>query len=272
MDYIVIRRFGTDLEANLALGLLRTNGIAAHLEDEHLVSDAPGLAGMLGGVKLLVSPEREEEALALLQEFVAPEGDGPQEDLDEEGVEVEGLLREAGALLTGHFKLTSGRHSDAYVEKIRLIHRPDMVARLCAMLAAKLRHIESDIVVGPAMGGIVLAYEVARLLRRRFVFAQRFEGSMGIRSGFPIQPGDRALVIEDITTTGGSVVEVMNSLRQREIDVVGVGLIVDRSCGKIDLGVPTEALLTLDIQSWEPAECPLCAAGTPITKPGSSDK
>jgi len=271
MDYVVIRRFATDVEANLALGLLRTNGIEAYLEDEYMISDAPGLAGMLGGIKLVVPPENETEATALLQEYAAGEGEYLGEDNDD-ALMVQRMLQEAGALLSGHFQLTSGRHSDTYVEKIRLLHHPAMVRRLCAYLAARLRHIEHDVIVGPAMGGIVLAYEVARVLDRRFVFTQRADGRMTVRSGFPLHEGERALVIEDITTTGGSVFEVMDCLKQRGVEVAGVGLIVDRSGGTIDFGVPTVALLTLDIQSWEPGECPLCAAHVPLTKPGSSDK
>ncbi|MCD4828374.1 MAG: orotate phosphoribosyltransferase [Candidatus Cloacimonetes bacterium] len=269
MSFTVIRRFGTDVEANLALGLLRTNGIEAHLNDEHLVSDAPGFAGMLGGIKLVVPADREIEARALLDEYVAIDED-TLAAADDSQVEI--MLREAGALLTGHFKLTSGRHSDAYVEKIRLINQPQMVVKLCAMLAARMRHIESDVVVGPAMGGIVLAYEVAKALGRRFVFSQRFDGRMGVRSGFPLKQGNRAIIIEDITTTGGSIVEVIDCLRERGVEVAGVGLIVDRSGGAIDFDVPTFALLSLDIQSWEPSDCPLCASKQPITKPGSSDK
>jgi len=271
MEYTILRVFGTDVEANLALELLRTSGIAAELKDEHMISEAPGFAGMLGGIKLLVPVEQEAEAEALLQECAVEEGT-LGEELDEEGVQVESILRETNALLTGHFKLTSGRHSNAYIEKIRIINNPGQVVRLCAMLAERFEGVPCDVVVGPAMGGVVLAYEVARALGRNFVFTQRYDGVMGIRGGFPLEPGMRALVIEDIVTTGGSVFEVLECLRRRQIEVVGVGLIVDRSGGKVDFGVPTQALLTLDIQSWEPEACPLCAEGKPFNTPGSSDK
>jgi orotate phosphoribosyltransferase len=123
----------------------------------------------------------------LLQECAVEEGT-LGEELDEEGVQVESILRETNALLTGHFKLTSGRHSNAYIEKIRIINNPGQVVRLCAMLAERFRGVPCDVVVGPAMGGVVLAYEVARALGRNFVFTQRYDGVMGIRGGFPLEP------------------------------------------------------------------------------------
>ncbi len=185
---------------------------------------------------------------------------------------VEKLLIEAKALLKGHFKLTSGRHSDTYIEKIKLIHDPEKVSQLCELLAEKLKDVEADVIVGPAMGGIVLAYEVAKKLGKKFVFTQRKDGEMTIRSGFPISAGDKAVIIEDIVTTGGSVFEVLEALKKREINVTAIGLIVDRSGGKTDFGHPTYALHTVDIQSYPPEECPQCKAGDPITTPGSSDK
>jgi orotate phosphoribosyltransferase len=143
---------------------------------------------------------------------------------------------------------------------------------LCQKLVARLREYDADIVIGPAYGGIVLAYEVARQLGKSFAFTQRENDKMILRSGFVINKHTRAIIIEDIVTTGASVMEVMEALKEREIDTIAVGLIVDRSHGKVDFGVPTESLLTLDLETYEPSTCPLCAQGMVLVKPGSSDK
>ncbi len=185
---------------------------------------------------------------------------------------IEAILQETNALLTGHFKLTSGRHSDKYVEKIKIINQPDKVSIICSELAKRLEDLDVDIIVGPAMGGIVLAFEVAKNLGKKFVFTQRKNGEMTIRSGFDLKAGQKAIIIEDIVTTGGSVREVMKTLKELGVEIVAVGLIVDRTGGKIDFGVRTESLLSLDIKSYEPSECPLCKKNIPINIPGSSDK
>lgn len=182
------------------------------------------------------------------------------------------ILKDAEALLEGHFKLTSGRHSEKYIEKIKIIHDPAKVAELCRLLAQKLESIEADIVVGPAMGGIVLAFEVAKNLRKKFVFSQRENDEMLVRSGFPLVKGMKAIIIEDIVTTGGSVFEVMQALEKREIETVGIGVIADRSGGKVDFHVPTFPLLQIDIESWLPEDCPLCKHNVPLSTPGSSGK
>ena len=186
--------------------------------------------------------------------------------------DIEQILSDSNALLEGHFKLTSGRHSNKYIEKIKIINQPDKVSILCKKLADKLKDVEANIVIGPAFGGIVLAYEVAKNLGKRFVFTQRKDGEMTIRSGFQVKKGDKAIIIEDIVTTGGSVLEVMSALKKRDVEVKAVGLIVDRSNGKADFGVRTEALLTVNIESWEAEDCPLCKKNIPINTPGSSDK
>lgn len=186
--------------------------------------------------------------------------------------EIEQILQESQALLTGHFCLTSGRHSNKYIEKIRIIHRPDLVERIGKMLAVALKDVDCDLVVGPAYGGIVLAYETARHLGKPFVFTQREQGVMTIRPGFPVEQGQKAIIIEDIVTTGGSVEETMTCLRERGMEVSAVGLIVDRSAGKVDFGVPTYPLLSLDVQSWAPEDVPDWLAAIPVTKPGSSGK
>ncbi len=278
MEFITLRKFDNDVEATLALNLLKDSGIEAVLTDEHIIGIYPSLSSVGMGISLKIPPDQEQEALAILKRFEECKDQECNDDEEENFAtllnndSIIALLQESGALLEGHFKLTSGRHSNRYIEKIRLIHHPEKVAVLCRELALRLRKYDPDIVVGPAMGGIVLAYEVAKILGKRFVFAQRKDGEMTIRSGFPIRKGETAIVIEDISTTGGSILEVNKALEKREIEVVAVGLLVDRSCGKLKLNMPLESLLQLDIPSWEPEECPMCAEGKPITTPGSSDK
>ncbi len=186
--------------------------------------------------------------------------------------EIEKILVESGAFLEGHFKLTSGKHSKYYVEKIKLIQRPEDVVKIGKAFARKFSHLDFDVVVSPALGAIVLGYEVAKQTGKRFVFTQRKENKMSIRSGFDLQPYEKVLIIEDITTTGGSVFEVIDCVKERNADIAGVGLVVDRSGGTIDFRVPVFPLLTLKIDAYEPDECPLCKVNIPITKPGSSDK
>ena len=186
--------------------------------------------------------------------------------------EIQSILEQTKALLKGHFLLTSGRHSEYYVEKIRIINQPDKVEILCKELANRLQQIDCDIVVGPAYGGIVLAYEVAKNLKKQFVFTQRKDEKMSIRSGFQVKAGMKAIIIEDIVTTGGSVMEVKELLTEMGVAITAIGLIVDRSNGKVDFGIPTFPLLTMDIQSWEATECPLCKQEIPVHKPGASDK
>ena len=186
--------------------------------------------------------------------------------------EIEKILVDSGAFLEGHFKLTSGKHSKYYIEKIKLIQRPEDVVKIGRAFARKCNHLDFDVVVSPALGAIVLGYEVAKQMGKRFVFTQRIENKMSIRSGFDLQPYEKVLIIEDVTTTGGSVFEVIDCVKEREADIVGVGLVVDRSGGAIDFRVPVFPLLTLKIEAYEPDECPLCKVNIPFTKPGSSDK
>jgi len=186
--------------------------------------------------------------------------------------DIEKILVETGAFLEGHFQLTSGKHSKYYVEKIKLIQYPEYVNRIGKAFAQKCVHLDFDVVVSPALGAIVLGYEVAKHMGKRFVFTQRKEGIMSIRSGFNLQPQEKVLIIEDITTTGGSVFEVIECVKKSQVEVACIGLVVDRSGGSIDFGYPTIPLLTLKIEAYDPAHCPLCKDGIPITKPGSSGK
>jgi len=183
---------------------------------------------------------------------------------------IEKMFVDAGALLEGHFLLTSGRHSNRYMQCAQVLQYPAYTEALSRILADRFRNDGVDVVVGPAMGGIIVAYEVARQLGVRGIFCERENGVMTLRRGFSIQPGERILVVEDVITTGGSVMEVMEVTKARGGEVVGVAVLVDRSGGKVDLGVRTEAALVMEIDSWEADSCPLCREGTlPITKPGS---
>ncbi|MDP2872670.1 MAG: orotate phosphoribosyltransferase [Bacillota bacterium] len=179
------------------------------------------------------------------------------------------LFRETGVLIEGHFKLTSGRHSPMFLQCSQVMQHPRQAARLAGALAETLAPLGADAVIGPAMGGIILAYEVGRVLGVRAIFAERQDGTMTLRRGFRIEPGERFVVVEDAVSTGGSVREVMNVVTERGGEVVGVGMLVDRSGGKTDFGVPAHSLLSLTVPSYAPPECPLCREGVPLTLPKS---
>jgi orotate phosphoribosyltransferase len=183
--------------------------------------------------------------------------------------ELSQALAERGALLDGHFRLSSGRHSDRFVQKFRILEDPSIVARLAASLASAVKPHAPTIVVSAAVGGIVLGYEVARQLGAGFkaIFVEKEGGMPTLRRGFALGPGDRAFVVEDVVTTGGSVREVLDVVRSRGADVAAVGVIVRRQ--PADFGVPTIALLDLPVVSYDPADCPQCARGEAITEPGS---
>lgn len=180
------------------------------------------------------------------------------------------IFKGAGALTEGHFRLTSGRHSNQYMQCAQVLQYPKETEILARHLAEAFKDDKVELVVGPAMGGIIVAYEVARQLGIPSIFTERQDGEMCLRRGFAIKPGQRVLVVEDVVTTGGSVQEVMQVVHTAGAQVVGVGVLVDRSSGMADFGVKTEAVLSLNIQSWEAEQCPLCAEGIqPVTKPGS---
>ena len=183
------------------------------------------------------------------------------------------ILKEAGVLLEGHFLLTSGRHSGRYLQCARIFRNTRYSEELCAALAAHFKDARVDIVIGPALGAVQMAYEVSRALGCENFFAEREDGSMTLRRGFAIEPGQRILVVEDVVTTGGSVREVLEIVRQAGGEIVGVGSIVDRTGGRIDFGVPFHSVISMEVESYEPSECPLCKAGAPAPyKPGSRKK
>jgi orotate phosphoribosyltransferase len=176
-------------------------------------------------------------------------------------------LRARGALLEGHFRLSSGRHSDRFVQKFRILEDPRLVEPLARDLATRLAPYEPTVVVSAAVGGIVLGYETARQLGTKAIFVEKEAGVPTLRRGFRIAPEDRVLVVEDVVTTGGSVREVLDVVRAAGGCVVAVGALVRRA--PVEFGVPTVVLLELPIASFDPADCPLCASGVPIVEPGS---
>ncbi|MBV8073977.1 MAG: orotate phosphoribosyltransferase [Candidatus Eremiobacteraeota bacterium] len=183
-------------------------------------------------------------------------------------LDLERALDERGALLEGHFRLSSGRHSAKFVQKFRMLELPSLVERIAAELIARL-HLGTrpTVVVSAAVGGIILGYEVARQLGVPAIFVEKEDGIATLRRGFTLAGDDRVLVVEDVVTTGRSVREVLDVVRGTGAGVVAVGAIVRRE--PVDFGVPTVALLDVPVASFEPAACPLCAAGLPLTEPGS---
>lgn len=185
---------------------------------------------------------------------------------------VEALLREVGAMQEGHFLLSSGRHGDRYIEKFALLMRPRDTARVCRLIAERFADTRPDTVAGPTTGGILLAFEVARQLDIRAVYAERAEGGPGreFRRGATFQPGERVLVVDDILTTGGAIRETLAALAPHGVETVGIGVLVDRSGGRVEFGPPLYAALQADIATYDPADCPLCRRGLPLVKPGTT--
>lgn len=180
------------------------------------------------------------------------------------------IYKKTGAILHGHFKLTSGRHSDTYMQSAKIFVDTESSEKLCKALAEKLEGIDIDIVISPAIGGILMGYEVARQLKKPNIFAERENGEMTLRRGFSIEKGQKVLVVEDVVTTGGSVKEVIKLVQELGGDVVAVASITDRSNGKVDFGVKYVSLISMDIVSYEESECPLCKEGKiELVKPGS---
>jgi orotate phosphoribosyltransferase len=183
------------------------------------------------------------------------------------------MFRESGALLEGHFRLTSGLHSSQYFQCARVLQYPEFCEMLCGDIASHFREAGIDVVIAPALGGIVVGQETGRLLNVRTMFAERSEGVMQLRRGFEVRPGERVLVCEDVVTTGGSVNEVIEIVRKAGGRVAGVGYIVDRSGGSVrfsmDEGGVQHPVVTLKVVAHQPEGCPLCAQGLPVVKPGS---
>ena len=197
----------------------------------------------------------------------------PPAPIPETPVPVLQLFRDTGAYLTGHFRLTSGLHSPEYLQCALVLQYPHRAAELGAMLAEKLGHLVQEqisMVVSPALGGLIIGHEVARALNIRFIFTERdANGRMALRRGFSVSPGETAVVVEDVITTGGSTRDVVEVLQAAGARPLAAGSIIDRSGGRADVGVPRVALGTLEVTTYDPAACPLCAQSIPVAKPGS---
>jgi len=179
------------------------------------------------------------------------------------------LFRKSGALLEGHFRLSSGLHSTGYLQCALVLQHPAVAEALARVIAAKVRELRPTVVLSPALGGVVVGQEVARALGVRAIFAERQDGVLVLRRGFMIAESDRVLVVEDVLTTGGSTRETMQVATAAGGQVVGVASIVDRSGGTATFDVPYEALLDIALPTYQPDACPLCAQGLPVVKPGS---
>ena len=182
--------------------------------------------------------------------------------------EVLEIFRESSALLSGHFQLSSGKHSDTYLQCALVLADPARAEQLCSALAAKWSDVEIDTVIGPALGGVVVAYELARALGARGIFAERTDGTMMLRRGFSVSPGERVLLVEDVVTTGGSAMEVVDIIKATGAELVGVSALIDRGGGKA-FPCRFEALASVRPPVYDPRDCPLCERGEPVVKPGS---
>jgi orotate phosphoribosyltransferase len=178
------------------------------------------------------------------------------------------IFKDAGAILEGHFLLTSGLHSPMYWEKFRVLQYPHHTEKLCRLIAEHFKKDKVQVVAGPTTGGIVLAFEVARQLGVKSIFAEKVGEGRSFRRGFTIDPGERVLIVDDILTTGGSVVEVIEAVKKLKGNIIGVGVLVDRSEQTKDFGVPLFSCLRSQTVTYRPGDCPLCAAGVPLVRPG----
>ena len=179
--------------------------------------------------------------------------------------DVQGLLRQVGAVLDGHFLLASGRHSPLYVEKFRLLEHPPHTEHLCRLIADHFRSQGVELVAAPTTGGIILSYEVARQLAVRGIFAEKEGEGRLFGRGFRLAPGERTLVVDDVLTTGASIREVIDAVRREGGEPIGVGVLVDRSGGRVDFGLPFFACVALDLPTYPPDDCPLCVQKIPLT-------
>ena len=179
------------------------------------------------------------------------------------------LFEETGALLSGHFRLSSGLHSGNYFQCALLLQNPDIAEKMCSQLATYFKDDKPTCVVAPALGGVIVSYETARALGVKSLFTERVEGKMTLRRGFEIKKENRVLVVEDVITTGLSTGEVLEAVKLTGAKIIGVGCIVNRSGQELDFGVKLKSLIKLNFPTYKPEECPLCKKGVEITKPGS---
>lgn len=183
--------------------------------------------------------------------------------------EVLQIFKDCGALLEGHFKLSSGLHSSKYLQCAKVLQHPEISEKLCKELAQKLKAIKIDVVIGPAMGGVVIAYELARQLGVRGIFTERVDGQVTLRRGFSLEKGERCLIAEDVVTTGKSTKEVIDVINQSGAEVVACASLIDRSNGTVNFGVPLASMAAVNVETFEEADCPMCKEGLALEKPGS---
>jgi orotate phosphoribosyltransferase len=179
------------------------------------------------------------------------------------------MYKKTGALLSGHFMLSSGLHSEQYLQSALVLQQPEIATELCAALAEKFKDAAIEVVIAPALGGVFVSHETARALGVRAIFAERVNGELTLRRGFTIKPGERVLVVEDVITTGKSTKETITVVRNAGGVVIAAAALIDRSGGNADIGVPYKSLVTLMVPAYTPETCPLCKAGSKPVKPGS---
>lgn len=179
------------------------------------------------------------------------------------------IFEESKALLKGHFLLSSGLHSDIYFEKFQVLQYPEHVEALCLILAKRFEKEKIDVVVGPTTGGIIISYQMGKNLGKRAIFAERENDKRIFKRGFQLAEGERTLVVDDVMTTGGSVKEVVELVEKHRGEIVGIGMLLDRSGGKIQFDYRFEALATVTAKTFDPSGCPLCKQNLPLVKPGS---
>lgn len=184
--------------------------------------------------------------------------------------QIEKIFLDAGALLTGHFLLSSGLHSDKYLEKFRIFERPDLHEKIITALLAKFDTSQVETVIGPALGGVIMASEAGRQLGVRAVYSEKEGGKLTLRRGFKLEKGEKVLIVDDIVTTGGSVKETVAIAEDAGAEIIGIGVLADRSGGKVALGnYNYQALMNVDLKVYEPDSCPLCSSKIELVKPGS---
>ncbi len=178
------------------------------------------------------------------------------------------IFKEVGVIREGHFELTSGLHSGIYFEKFRLLEHPEITTLICKEIAERFKSEDFSTVAGPTTGGIIIAYELARQLGKRCIFAEKSDEGREFKRGFEIKPGERILVVDDIFTTGDSIRDTISAVKRKAGVVIGVGVIVDRSEQTIEFGVPFFSVYKAPTKNWKPSECPLCKEGLELLKPG----
>jgi orotate phosphoribosyltransferase len=178
------------------------------------------------------------------------------------------IFRDAGAILEGHFLLTSGLHSPVYWEKFRVLQHPQYTEKLCRLIAEHFKEDKVQVVAGPTTGGVILAFEVARQLGVKSIFAEKEGEGRTFRRGFTINPGERVLIVDDVLTTGGSIIEVIDAVKKLKGDIIGIGVLVDRSEKTKDFGAPLFSCVRSEAVTYHPGDCPLCASGVPLVRLG----